>query len=115
MVLQSDQTTVLATLRMMYREEEGQSFQGQVRFVLSVRLQHGNSLDCSASAFSDRGRGLGIFAVAALTLLPNMLVPVLFDPNCGTLGGRSAPNSIPYFTAHRSKGPLHEKERPDRD
>jgi hypothetical protein len=69
-VLQFDQTTVGATLRIMCREEVGQSLQGRVRFVLRVRLQHGNYLDCSSGAFSARRRGMGIFAVAALTRRP---------------------------------------------
>jgi hypothetical protein len=75
-------------------EEVGQSLQERVRFVLRVRLQHGNNLDCSAGAFSARRRWLGIFAVAALTRLPNKHVHVLFDPICGMPEGRSAPNSI---------------------
>jgi hypothetical protein len=66
-VLQCDQTTVLAAHRIMCREEVGQSYQGQVRFALRVRLQHGNDFDCSGGAFSARRRGLGIFALAALT------------------------------------------------
>ena len=33
-VLQCDQTTVLANLKIICREEVGQSLQGQVRFVL---------------------------------------------------------------------------------
>jgi hypothetical protein len=70
-VLQCDQTTVCASLRIVCSEEVGQSYQGRVRFVLRVRLQHGNNLDCSSGAFSAWGRGLGIFAVAALTRLPN--------------------------------------------
>jgi len=58
----------------------GQSLQGQVRFVFRVRLQHGNNLDCSTGAFSARRRGLGIFALAALTRMPNEHVQVPFDP-----------------------------------
>ena len=46
----------------------GQSLQGRVRFLLRVRLQHGNCLDCSSGAFSARRWGLGIFALAALML-----------------------------------------------
>jgi len=91
---QYDQTTVWATLRMMLRKEVGQSLQGRVRFVVRVRLQHGNNRDCSAGAFFARRRGLGIFAVAALTRIPNQRAHVLFDPVCGLPGGRSAPNSI---------------------
>src|SRR5450631_2461489 len=71
MVLQCDQTTVWATLRIMCREEVGKSLQGQVRFFLRVRLQHVNNIDCSCGAFSARWRGLGIFAVAPLTRLPD--------------------------------------------
>src|ERR1017187_4464520 len=70
-VLQCDQTTTWATLRIRCSEEVGQSLQGRVRFVLRVRLQHGNNLDCPTGAFSARRRGLGIFAVAALTRLSN--------------------------------------------
>jgi hypothetical protein len=101
--VQSDQTTVWATRRMMCREEMGQSLQGHVRFVQSVRLHHGNSLDCFASAFSDRRRGLGIFAVEALTQLLNKLAHVRIDPIRGMHGGRSAPISMCYSTAQRSK------------
>jgi len=54
--------------------EVGQLPQGQVRFVSRMRLQHGNNRNCSSSAFSARRRGLGIFAVAALTQLPNKFV-----------------------------------------
>jgi hypothetical protein len=67
----------------MRREEVGQSLQGQVRFVLRVRLQHGNNPDCSIGAFSARRRGLGIFALAALTWIPDKHVHVLFDPFAG--------------------------------
>ena len=70
-VLKSDQTSVWATLRIMRKEEVGQSLQGRVRFVLRVRLQHGNYRDCSIGALSARRRGLGIFTVAALTRLPD--------------------------------------------
>ena len=95
-LFQCDQTTVRATLKIMCREEVGQSLQGRVRFVLRVRLQHGNDPDYSVGAFSARRRGLGIFAVAAeLTLLSNNHLHacslILF---AGCLGGRSAPNSI---------------------
>jgi hypothetical protein len=86
-VLQCDQTTVWAAPRMMCREEVRQSFQGLVRFVLRGRLQLGNNLDCFTGAFSARRRGLGIFALAALTRLPNRRVHVLFDPICGCLEG----------------------------
>ena len=65
--VQCDQTTIWATPRIRCREEVGQSFQGRVRFLLRVRLQHGNYLDCSSGAFSARRRRLGIFALAALT------------------------------------------------
>jgi hypothetical protein len=92
--VQCDQTTVSANLRIMCREEVGQSLQGRVCFLLRARLQHVNNLDCSSGAFSARRRGLGIFAVAPLTRLPNKHVHVLFDPVCGMAGGRSAPMSI---------------------
>jgi hypothetical protein len=78
--VQCEQTTVWATLRVMCREEVGQSLQGQVRFVSRRRLQHGNNLVCSSGAFSARWRGLGIFAVAQLTLFPNKHMHMLFDP-----------------------------------
>src|ERR1700733_9148237 len=78
-----------ATLRIMCREEVGQSLQGRVRFLLRVRLQHGNSFDCSRSAFSARRRWLGIFAVAQLRRLPDKYVQTLVDPICGIAEGRS--------------------------
>ena len=94
MVVQCEQTAVWATLRIMCREEVGRSLQRQVRFVLSVRLQHVNNLDCSTGAFSARRRGLGIFALAALTWMPDKHVHAPFDPICGLPEGRSASNSI---------------------
>jgi len=69
--VQCDQTTVSITLSIMCMDEVGQSLQGRVRFLLRVRLQHGNRIDCSSGALSDRWRGLGIFAVAQLTRLPD--------------------------------------------
>jgi hypothetical protein len=69
-VVQCDQTTVSVTLRIMCREEVGQSLQGRLRSLLRVRLQNVNIFDCSSGAFSAWRRGLGIFAVAALTRLP---------------------------------------------
>jgi hypothetical protein len=78
--VQCEQTTVWATLRITCREEVGQSLQRRVRFLLRVRLQHGNYLDCSTGAISARRRGLGIFAVAALTSLPDKHARVLIDP-----------------------------------
>ena len=92
--VQCKQTTVWAARRIMSREGVGQSLQGQVRFILRMKSQNRNNLDCSAGAFSARRRGLGIFAVAALTRLQNKSVHVLLDPNCGMAGGRAAPNSI---------------------
>jgi len=71
MVLQCDQTTVWTPLRIMCREEVGQSSQEQVCFVLRVRLQHVNNIDCPSGSFSARWRGLGIFAVAPLMRLPD--------------------------------------------
>ena len=92
-VLQCDQTTVCASLRITCREEVGQSYQGRVRFFLRVRLQHGNSLDCSSGAFSAWRRWLGIFAVASLTRLPNKHLHMPIDPVWERPGGRSAQNS----------------------
>jgi hypothetical protein len=46
---------------------------------------------------------LGIFAVAALTRLPDKHVHVLVDPIGGMPRGRSAPISKRQFTVHRSK------------
>src|ERR1035441_6745405 len=69
-VVQCEQTTLWATLRIMCREEVGQSLQGRVRFLLRVRSQHGNNPDCSIGAVSDRWRGLGIFEVAQLKRIP---------------------------------------------
>jgi len=52
----------------MLREEEvGQLLQGPLRFLLRVRLQHGNRVDRSFGAFFARWRRLGLFAVAPLT------------------------------------------------
>jgi hypothetical protein len=65
----------------MCREEVGQSLQGRVRFVLRVRLQHGNNLDCSSGAFSARRRGLGLFAVAAVTPVPGGRRKLLHSPS----------------------------------
>jgi hypothetical protein len=65
-VVQCDQTTVLATLRIACSEEVGQSLQGRVRFLLRVRLQHGNNPDRSSGTFSARRRRMGILAVAQL-------------------------------------------------
>ena len=93
-MIQSDQTSVWATLRIMCREEVGRSLQGQVRFVLRVRLQHGNYRDCSIGALSARRRGLGIFAVAALTRLLDKHVYAPIAPVRGTHGGKSTSNSL---------------------
>ena len=91
-VVQCDQTTATHTLRITRRDEVGQSFQGRVRFVWGVRLQHGNSLDCSAGALSARRRRLGIFSLARLTRLSHQHVHALFDPVCAiSEGERSAP------------------------
>jgi hypothetical protein len=84
-VIQCDQTTVWVIPKIVCREEVGRSLQGPVCFVLRERLQHGNNLDCSTGAFSARRRGLGIFALAALTRLLNKCVRVFFDPICGFL------------------------------
>jgi hypothetical protein len=78
----------------MCKKEAGQPLQGQVRFVLRVRLQHGNNRTCSVMAFTARLRRLGIFAVAALTLLLDKRVNVLIAFVCVTPGGRSASKSI---------------------
>src|ERR1039458_8734679 len=69
--VQCDQTTTRATPRIMCREEVGQSLQGRVRFLLRVRLQHVNNIDCSSSSFFAWWRGVGIFAVAQLAQLPD--------------------------------------------
>src|ERR1035438_5772931 len=78
-------------VRITCREEVGQSLQGRVRFLLRVRSQHVNSIDCSRGTFSDRWRGLGIFAVAQLTRLPDKQVQTPLDPICGIAEGRSTP------------------------
>jgi hypothetical protein len=93
-VFQRDQTSVWTTLSIICREEVGQSLQGQVRFVLRVRLQHGNYRNCSIGALSARRRGLGIFAVAALTRLLDKYVNVLIAPVCATFEGKSASNPV---------------------
>ena len=80
--VQCDQTIVWTTNSIMCRQDVGQSLQGRVRFVLRVRLQHGNDPDCSTGAFSARRRGLGIFAVASLTRLANKPALVRADLFC---------------------------------
>jgi hypothetical protein len=70
-------------LRIVSREEVGQSLQGRVRFLLGVRLQDGNRSECSSGALSGRwlGLGLGIFAVAQLgncRISTNMCCLILF-------------------------------------
>src|ERR1039457_7678928 len=90
-VVQCEQTTVWATLRIMCREEVGQSLQGRVRFLLRVRLQHVNNLDCSSGSFSARRRGLGVFAVAPLTRPPDKHACILLDPICWIAEGGSTP------------------------
>jgi len=95
-VVQCEQTTTLATLRIRCREEVEQSLQGRVRFVLRMRLQHGNHLDCFIGALSARGRWLGIFAVATLTRLCPKHMRDMCGPVCGMLEERSAPKSKPH-------------------
>jgi hypothetical protein len=92
--VQCDQTTIWATPRIMCREEVGQSLQGRVRFLLRVRLQHGNYLDCSSGSISGWRRGLGIFEVAQLTRLLDKHVQMLHDLICGIAKGRSTSNPI---------------------
>jgi hypothetical protein len=69
----------------MCREEVDRRYKGGSLVVLRVRSRHGNDLDCSGAAVSARRRGLGIFAVAALTHPPNEHLRVLFDPLCDGL------------------------------
>jgi hypothetical protein len=106
--VQFDQTPVSANLRIICREEVGQSLQGRVRFLLRARLQHGNHSDCSSGALSDRRRWLGIFAVAQLTELPDQHAHVLPDPIRGMPGGSSTPkiDLITGFRVPRTKSPL---------
>jgi hypothetical protein len=80
-----------ATLRVMCREEVGQSLQGRVRFLLQMRSQYVNDIDRSSGSFAARWRGLGIFAVAQLTRLPDKHVQTLLDPICGIAEGISTP------------------------
>jgi hypothetical protein len=101
-VVQCAQTSVRVTLRIMVREEVGQSLQGRVRFLERRRFQHGNSLDRSTGAISARRWWMGIFAVASeLTRRPNQHLRL--DPTCAMPKGVSSPISIPIFTLHRSK------------
>jgi len=65
-VLKCDQTIVWAARKIVCSEEVGQSLQGRVRFLLRVRLQHGDDPDRSIGTFSARRRRMGIFAVAQL-------------------------------------------------
>ena len=81
-VVQYEQTTVWATLRIMHREEVRQSLQGRVHFILLGRLRHGNNLDRSTGAVFARWRWVGIFAVAPLTRLTDNRVNMLLDPIC---------------------------------
>jgi hypothetical protein len=92
-VVQCDQTTVWTTLRIVSREEVGQSLQGRVRFLWRMRSQHVNTIDCSTGSFSDRWRRLGLFAVAQLTRIPDEHLQTPLDPMCGIAVGRSTPNS----------------------
>jgi hypothetical protein len=92
--VQCDQTIVWTTHRITYREEVGKSLQGRVRFLLPVRLQHGNYLDCSSGAFSARWWRLGIFAVAQLTRLRNKFVHVPFSSIYGMPGESAPPNPM---------------------
>jgi hypothetical protein len=94
MVLQCDQTIVGTPLRIMYREEVGQSLQRQVRFLLRGRLQHVNNINCSGGSISARWRGLGLFTVAAVTQLQVEHAHSLLCPICGTPAGRPDPSSI---------------------
>jgi hypothetical protein len=70
-VVQCEQITVWATLRIKCREEVDQSSRRPVCFVLRVMFQHVNDIDCSGGSFSARRRGLGIFAVAQLMRMPD--------------------------------------------
>ncbi len=110
-VIQCDQTTACGALRIMSREEVGQSLQGRVRFLLRVRLQHVNNSDCSSGAFSARRRRLGIYAVASLKWLPNKHGHVLFNPICGMREGRSAPRIKPASNRSRHDWRLNSIER----
>jgi hypothetical protein len=102
-MVQFDQTTICVTPRIVCKEEVGQSLQGPVRFIVRVRLQRGNYLDCSSGTISARRRGLGLFKVAQLTQHRDKHVQMLHDPICEIAESRSAPNSIRQFTAHHSK------------
>jgi hypothetical protein len=78
-------------------------------------LPHGNNRDCSAGAFSTWRRGLGIFAVAALTRLPNKLYTcclILFAVAWRKIG--SAFDTVIHHSPHK-EGPLREKGKSDRD
>lgn len=81
-MIRYDQTVVWETPRITCSEEVGQSLQGRVCFLLRVRLQHGNSLDCPIGTFSARRRGMGIFEVAPLTRLPDKYGQTLLYPVC---------------------------------
>ena len=63
-VIYSDQTSVVATSILLLSEEAKRLFQWPVRFLLQVRLQDGNHIDCSLSAVLIRWWGLGILALA---------------------------------------------------
>jgi hypothetical protein len=103
--VQCDQTTIWATPRIMCREEVGQSLQGRVRFLLRVRLQHVNNIDCSSGTISARRRGLGIFAVAQLAQLPDTCR--VSSPICTVVGpaNRALPwnAAMPGFTKSSSR------------
>ena len=56
-----------------------------------MEVTHGNNPDCSISAFSTRRRGLGLFAVAALTRLLGKHAHSLLDPIRGMPVGDRLP------------------------
>jgi hypothetical protein len=65
-VVQCAQTRVLATYTMSCSEEMDGRYKGQSSFLLQVRYNNGNRIDCSFSAIFARWRGLGILSLARL-------------------------------------------------
>jgi hypothetical protein len=66
-VVQCDQTPILASSTMLGIEEVRRPFQtASPSFFFTVRLQHGNRIDCSFGAVCARWRGLGILSLAWL-------------------------------------------------
>jgi hypothetical protein len=66
------------------RKEVRRPLQRPVSFLLQVRLQHGNRIDCSCGVVPARWRGLGILSLARLARTGDeRALAVVRDPNRG--------------------------------